>query len=144
MAGLVQGDWKVTSRLTFNIGLRYQIEVPRSEKHDKQGAFVDHRIALPSGADQNGYIQLGGQNGAPTTLWPTRYNNIEPRFGFAWRLPKLIPGLQVLRGAYAISHIPTNGLDNRAVSDPSPKSVFPATTGAANGGAGPPGCPARG
>ncbi len=133
MAGFVQDDWKVTSRLTFNIGLRYQIEVPRSEKHDKQGTFVDQRITLPSGADQNGYIQLGGQNGAPTTLWPTRYNNIEPRFGFAWRLPKLIPGLQVLRGAYAISHIPTNGLYSSAFPDLSPKSVSLATNGAANG-----------
>src|SRR5260370_37794811 len=96
MAGLVQGDWKVTSRLTFNIGLRYQIEVPRSEKHDKPGTFVDQRITLPSGADQNGYIQLGGQNGAPTTLWPTRYHHIEPPFGIAWRPPKLSPGPHVV------------------------------------------------
>jgi len=133
LAGFAQDDWKVTPRLTLNIGLRYQIEVPRSEKHNMQGTFVDKQLTV-AGTTQDGYIQLDGQNGAPTTLWPTRYNNLEPRFGFAWRLPELIKGLQVLRGAYAISHIPTNGLYNSAFPDLSPKSISLAATGAANGG----------
>ncbi|MCU1232144.1 MAG: Cna domain protein, partial [Candidatus Solibacter sp.] len=134
VAGFLQDDWKVTPRLTFNMGLRYQFEVPRSEKYNKQGTFIDQRITLPTGVQQNGYVQLDGQNGAPTTLWPTRWNNIEPRFGFAWRLPRLLPGLQVLRGAYAISHVPTNGLYSSAFPDLSPRASSLATTGAANGG----------
>ena len=109
-AGFLQDDWKMTPRLTLNLGVRYQVEVPRSEKHHKQGYFVDQPVTLASGAQQQGYIQLDGLGGAPKTLWPTRYNNIEPRIGFAYRLPPLIKGLQVLRGAYAITHVPTSGL----------------------------------
>ncbi|HXB69791.1 MAG TPA: carboxypeptidase regulatory-like domain-containing protein [Candidatus Acidoferrales bacterium] len=133
-AGFVQDDIRVTPRLTVSIGVRYQIEVPRSEKHHKQGYFVDQPVTLPSGAQQQGYVQLDGLGGAPDTLWPTRYNSIEPRVGFAWRLPHLVPGLQVMRGAYAITHVPTNGLFSSAIPDLSPKAIQLATTGAANGG----------
>jgi len=133
-AGFVQDDFKVSPRLTLNLGLRYQVEVPRSEKHDKQGYFVNQPVTLASGAQQQGYIQLDGLGGAPTTLWPTRYNNIEPRVGFALRLPQWIKGLQVMRGAYAITHVPTAGLFNTAIPDLSPKSAQLATNGGVNGG----------
>jgi|SRR5579859_2522594 len=52
---------------------------------------------------------------APTTLWPTRYDNIEPRIGFALRLP-------------------TAGLFNTAIPDLSPKSAQLATNRGVNGG----------
>ncbi|MCU1263107.1 MAG: Cna domain protein, partial [Bryobacterales bacterium] len=133
-AFFLQDDYKITPRLTLNLGVRYQIETPRSEKHHKQGYFVDQTITLPSGAQQQGYIQLDGLGGAPNTLWPTRYNNLEPRIGLAYRLPAIIPGLQVLRAAYAITHIPTNGLFSTPIPDLSPKAAQLATNGAANGG----------
>jgi hypothetical protein len=133
-AGFVQDDFKVAPRLTLNLGLRYQVEVPRSEKHDKQGYFVNQPVTLATGAQQQGYIQLDGLGGAPNTLWPTRYNNIEPRVGFAYRLPEFIKGLKVLRGAYAITHVPTAGLFNSAIPDLSPKSEQLATNGGVNGG----------
>ena len=133
-AGFLQDDWKLSARLTLNIGIRYQVEVPRSEKHHKQGAFVDQAVTLASGAQQQGYIQLGGLGGAPSTLWPTRYNNFEPRIGFAYRPPALIKGLQVIRAAYAITHVPTSGLFSSAIPDLSPKSVQLATNGSPTGG----------
>jgi hypothetical protein len=133
-AFFLQDDWRVTSKLTLNIGLRYQIEVPRSEKHHLQGAFVDQPVTLANGAQQQGYIQLDGLGGTPNTLWPTRHNNWEPRIGFAYRLPALLPGLQVIRGAYAINHMPTSGLFTSPFPDLSPKSASLAVNGAANGG----------
>ena len=134
VAGFVQDDWKATSRLTINVGLRYQVEVPRSEKHHWQGPFVDQPITLPGGSQQQGYVQLDGLGGAPNTLWPTRYNNIEPRFGFAYRVRSFLPGLQVIRGAYAINHVPTSGLFSSAIPNLSPQPASLATNGAANGG----------
>ena len=133
-AWFFQDDYKVTGRLTLNIGVRYQIEVPRTEKHHLQGSFVDQVITLPTGAQQQGYIQLDGLGGAGNTLWPTRYNNIEPRFGFAYRVKAFLPGLQVIRGAYAINHVPTSGLFSTAIPDLSPKSAQYATNGSASGG----------
>lgn len=134
VAGFLQDDWKISSDLTLNIGVRYQIEVPRSEKHHLQGYFVDQPIKLATGAQQQGYIQLDGLGGVQNTLWPTRYNNIEPRFGFAYRVRPFLPGLQVIHGAYAINHVPTSGLFSSAIPDLSPKSASLATNGAANGG----------
>jgi hypothetical protein len=134
IAGFLQDDFKIAPRLTLNLGVRYQVEVPRSEKWHKQGFFVPDMLALATGAQQQGYVQLNGMGGTPDTLWPTRYNNFEPRVGFAWRLPPLIKGLTVMRGAYAITHVPTNGLFSSAIPDLSPKSQQLATNGAANGG----------
>jgi hypothetical protein len=133
-AGFLQDDLKLTPRLTLNLGLRYQIEVPRSEKHNNQGYFVNSNVTTSTGVQQAGYLQLNGLGGAPKTLWDTRYNNIEPRIGFAYRLPELIKGLSVLRGAYAISHVPTNGMFRIPIPDLSPLAAQLAANGAANGG----------
>ena len=133
-AGFLQDDFKVSKRLTLNIGARYQIEVPRSEKHHNQGYFVqDEAVTLATGRQQIGYLQLHGLGNAINTLWPTRYNNIEPRLGFAYRLPKLIPGLTVMRGGYAITHTPTSGLFRAAIPDLAPPASQFANNGAANG-----------
>lgn len=133
-AGFFQDDFRVTPRLTLNLGVRYQVEVPRSEKHNNQGYFVAETVTTPSGAQQAGYLQLTGRGGARKTLWHTRYNGIEPRVGFAWRAPGLLRQLVVIRGAYAISHIATNGLFRIPIPDLSPRSAQMAANGAANGG----------
>ena len=133
-AGFLQDDFKVTSRLTVNLGIRYQVEVPRSEKHHNQGYFVPQTVTTSTGAQAAGYLQMNGLGDAINTLWPTRYNNIEPRIGFAYRLPRIIKGLTVLRGGYAISHTPTSGLFRIPIPDLSPKAAALAGNGAANGG----------
>ena len=88
-AGFLQDDWKITSKLTLNIGVRYQIEVPRSEKHHLQGYFVDQPVTLPTGAQQQGYIQLDGLGGDVQHALADALQQIEPRFGFAYRLPAI-------------------------------------------------------
>ena len=133
-AGFLQDDFKVNRRLTLNLGMRYQVEVPRSEKHHNQGYFVQDKVTTSTGAQAGGYLQLNGLGGAIDTLWPTRYNNWEPRIGFAYRLPPLIKGLSVLRGGYAITHTPTTGLFRIPIPDLSPKAAALAANGAANGG----------
>jgi hypothetical protein len=133
-AGFLQDDFKVSTRLTLNIGVRYQVEVPRSEKHHNQGYWVNQTATNSQGIQVPGYIQMFGEGGAPNTLWSTRYNNFEPRFGFAYRLPQWIKGPTVLRGGYAIMHQPTNGLFRIAIPDLGPKQEQIAANGAANGG----------
>jgi hypothetical protein len=133
-AGFLQDDLKLTPRLTLNLGIRYQVEVSRSDKHHNQGYFVDQMVTLANGKQQEGYLQMDGLGGAPNTLWPTRYNNLEPRVGFAYRLPHLIKGLTVMRGGYAITHEPTSGLFRIPIPDLSPPAAQFAANGAANGG----------
>ncbi len=132
-AGFLQDDYKITPRLTVNLGLRYQVEVPRSEKNHNQGNFVNDYAIDSRGQRVLGYIQLSGLGKGANTLYPTRYNNIEPRFGFAYRIEG-IKWLKVARGGYGISHVPTNGLFNSPYPDLNPRSDQLALQGGKDGG----------
>ena len=40
LAAFVQNDWKLKPNLTFNLGVRYSLQYPRTEKYDRQGVFL--------------------------------------------------------------------------------------------------------
>jgi hypothetical protein len=86
----VQDDWKVNQDLTLNLGLRYDIFTPFTERYDRQLNFVP---------EQNALVRAGG--GVPRGLRNTDKNNFGPRIGFAWS------GLRedktfVVRGGYGL------------------------------------------
>ncbi len=94
LAGYVQDDWRVTSNLTLNLGLRYEAHTPWVEQHDKQtnyGLF-------------SGDIELAGQNGNSRALYNGQYGaiDLQPRLGFAWT-PGVLGGKTVVRGAFTVS-----------------------------------------
>jgi Carboxypeptidase regulatory-like domain len=70
-----QDDWKVSSRLTLNLGLRWELNTPMTEKYNTIGSFDP----------QTGQILVAGQNGVPNNLFKYDNNNFAPRFGFAWQ-----------------------------------------------------------
>jgi hypothetical protein len=70
----VQDDWKVNPDLTLNLGLRYDIFTPFTERYDRQLNFIP---------EQNALVRAGG-NGLPRGLRETDRNNFGPRIGFAW------------------------------------------------------------
>jgi outer membrane receptor protein involved in Fe transport len=82
-------DFKLTDRLTLNLGLRWAYTSPFVEKDDRQANFslVD--------ASQ----QLAGQNGNSRALYDPYYNGWEPRIGFAYRPTDR----WVVRGGYGIT-----------------------------------------
>ncbi|HYK62574.1 MAG TPA: carboxypeptidase regulatory-like domain-containing protein [Bryobacteraceae bacterium] len=81
----IQDDWRVSRRLTLNFGLRHEYTGPLSEKSDQISNFI------PS----TGLVQVG--NGIDT-LYQRDWNNLAPRFGFAF--DPLGTGKTVLRGGY--------------------------------------------
>jgi Carboxypeptidase regulatory-like domain len=127
-AAFVQNDWKVRPNLTVNLGLRYQLQMPRTEKNDIQGTFrpdLAQSFTLPTPITlSTGRVittalvppfAFAGRGGRSRYLYDPDYNGWEPRFGFAWS-PNSIFGFGksenrriVIRGGYGISHASLTG-----------------------------------
>ncbi|MGA7090834.1 MAG: TonB-dependent receptor [Candidatus Acidiferrales bacterium] len=111
LAGFVQDDFHATSRLTLNLGLRYEYFGPPTEINGHFSNF-DPSIAtpqVPAGGSFSGFLLPGNYSGPVPVgalktgrngLWNAEYHDFSPRFGFAWRL--LDQPTLVLRGGYGI------------------------------------------
>jgi hypothetical protein len=100
-AAYFQDDWKVTGRLTLNLGVRWQTESPYRTKYGQQSQF-----------DPTAIDPLTGRQGAllhPTGPLASRdANNFQPRVGMAYNFRQN----WVFRGGFAVNTLDlwTNGL----------------------------------
>ena len=105
IAGYFQDDWRVTNKLTLNLGLRWDIDTPRSERYDRTNYF-DTQVKTPLDAvipGITGGLVYVGVDGRPRTQFDADTNNWAPRIGLSWQfLPKT-----VLRAGYAIVYGPS-------------------------------------
>ncbi|MGH9328094.1 MAG: carboxypeptidase regulatory-like domain-containing protein [Terriglobia bacterium] len=94
-SGYVQDNWKATSRLTLNLGLRYDIFDPPHELHNRLVNFDPSTDTLIY-AGVNGVSSVGDLQ--------TRYGNFQPRIGFA--LDPTGSGKTAIRGGFGIISFP--------------------------------------
>jgi hypothetical protein len=112
-AAYFQDDWRASSKLTLNLGIRYEFETPRREKFNNQ-AFVYTNIPgnTPSGVATTNAFCFSGSCGTPRSLWPTNYYGIEPRIGISYA----VSPRSTLRTSYTMSRVPLTGYNS--VPDP--------------------------
>ena len=78
----LQDDWKATQRLTFNVGVRYELAWPFYDLEDKYTNFI-----LESGPLYGTFLEArnAGSAGRNRALVRTDFNNFAPRFGLAYQ-----------------------------------------------------------
>jgi hypothetical protein len=116
-AWFVQDDWKVSRKLTVNLGVRYELEVPTSERFNRANRGFDFGTAnpiqavaqanyaknpipeIPANALQvKGGLLFAGVNSGPRTMWSANNRVFMPRIGLAYQLQDKT----VLRAGYGI------------------------------------------
>ena len=113
----VQDDWKVSHRLTINAGLRYELEIPTTERYNRANRGFDYSTPNPIQAQAQanyalnpipeipansfqvkGGLLFAGVSGVPRAMWNIDYHRLMPRIGLAYQLQDKT----VLRAGYGI------------------------------------------
>ena len=142
----LQDDWKISTKLTVNVGLRWDYETPVVERYNRMIRGFDftsnNSVAQGvQGLNLRGGLQFAGSSGSARGAFTSDRNNFQPRIGIAWQAwPKM-----VLRAGYGLSYLgqSANGSDAGfsrrttliattdnvtpavTLSDPYPATLFP-------------------
>ena len=97
--GWLQDDWRMTSKLTLNLGVRYELPFQWFEPHGQSATFIPgiQSTVFPTAV---GGLGFPGDKGVLPSLVPTDYNGVAPRFGFAYDVTG--QGKFLVRGGFGI------------------------------------------
>ncbi len=103
----IQDDYRVTNRLTLNLGFRWDLFTQPIEVDNRQANFD-----ITTGA-----LIIAGAGGASRALVPNDYKNFGPRAGFAYQLTG--DGKTVVRGGIGVFYfVDRGGIDNQLAQNP--------------------------
>jgi hypothetical protein len=99
LAPWVQDDWRITKRLTLNLGLRWDFATAPVERHNKENGIFNTSVlnpisssipagtaALGTATELQGGLQFVGVGGQPRGTYYTNMLQVQPRIGFAYAL----------------------------------------------------------
>jgi hypothetical protein len=107
----IQDDWRVTKALTLNLGVRYDIYTPMTDRFGNVSNFNFNTGLVVSPQLQDVSPSNGASfNTSPTGGINTDYSNLAPRVGFAYSFGSNSSVLKnmVLRGGFGMSYFPAN------------------------------------
>ncbi|HEV8130752.1 MAG TPA: TonB-dependent receptor [Acidobacteriota bacterium] len=138
----MQDDWRVTRRLTLNLGLRYEYEAPTTERFNRSIRGFDFQTSSPisekalanyrqapipevpvSSFRMLGGLGFAGVGGQSRGLWNPDKNNFAPRIGLAY----LLTSQTVIRAGYGVFY-DVIGIDQQDVNQGGfnqPTSIIP-------------------
>jgi hypothetical protein len=99
----IQDGWKVTRHVTFNLGLRYEIQTAPTERRNEQNYFdftAENPISAQVGAFYPGELIFNSPGNSG--LYKTPYNNVAPRVSVAIQAANKV----VIRAGYGIFYVP--------------------------------------
>ncbi len=108
----LQDDWKVSDRLTLNVGLRWDQDRPITERYNRASWF-DFNLQQPelaidtAGMERQvlGGLEFAGVGGKPRHIKNYDNNNVAPRLGLAYKLTDKL----VIRTGAGFFYNPTTG-----------------------------------
>jgi hypothetical protein len=100
----MQDDWKVNPRLTLNLGIRYDLETPYTDRFNRATYFDPTATNAATAVDPAaiGGLRFVGKDIVSRRRNTGDYNNVGPRVGMAYKLTDNI----VFRAAYGILYQP--------------------------------------
>ncbi len=103
----VQDNWRVNDHLNLNLGLRYDLDIPRTERYNHMETFspdVPSPLAQATGlTGLTGGLVFVGVDGRSRRQYKPQWLNFSPRLGLAYQLDKNT----VIRSAYGIFYGPS-------------------------------------
>jgi hypothetical protein len=114
IAGYIQDDWRVTNRLTLNLGFRYDVETPYTERYNRMSYFdpTAKSAATNYVSTALGGLAFPGVNGNSRYRQNLAVWRPGPRLGLAYKMP----GSMVLRAAYGILYQPSLDINGYGAS----------------------------
>ena len=118
VAPWIQDDWRVSNKLTLNLGFRWDINGSVTEENDMLNYAFDPTIVNPVsarvGQQVMGGIRFAGVDGAPNRPWKLDKNNYQFRVGTAYSINEKT----VFRAGYGKYFLNPTGQGNNAGFSP--------------------------
>jgi len=83
VAGYAQDEWRITSRLTFTYGLRYEVNAPYTDIRNRLNAWAPGCQSTVNPSAPPGLL-FPGDPGVPAGIAAVDYKEFMPRVGVAW------------------------------------------------------------
>ncbi|MSV30594.1 MAG: hypothetical protein EXQ52_17895 [Bryobacterales bacterium] len=110
-SGYLQDDWKATTRLTLNLGVRWDYEAPAAERFDRmvRGFAFDQASPIANrvqGLNLKGGLLYAGGGGNGRQAFNRDLNNFAPRIGVAFKVREKL----VFRGGFGLVYLGQNSV----------------------------------